>query len=374
MVSERKRPSEAANKSPKPTRRKQYHGIYARWVKSKRAWCWRPAVRVEGDLIWGRTYPTQKEAFEAFLRMKQEGQIVKGSPTSTMTLAEAGDEHITRLLGESGGSERTADGYRKRFAKWYEILREDALAAEVAVDDIRHLIRERRRLHDVHDNGVIQDLRVLHAVFATAAIPADRNPARKWSRQDPTGIRWPKAKDPARPFFTMEKLGALAHRIQESGTPAATFHSDLLVFLAITGIRAFEFERLRSGDLAFHPDGGIIFVRGKKGTGVREVEFIEDDAQLVRRMAERCEGKPILTASGLATVLKRWATRLKEPNLNARVLRRSYATHLEPLAGLRTVQDQLGHTQLTTTQKYLGRQRGLARDAAAQRHRQLHSE
>ena len=198
---------------------------------------------------------------------------------------------------------------------------------------------------------------------------------RRSTRDDPSGIDWPEEKTPNRPFFRVPELAEIERKIRESGMPAAEFHADLVIFLVISGLRSFEFGRLRAEDIEFDSQngGGVIHAKGKRG-GIRRIEVGTGDEDLVRRMQERCEDGPILTPSGLATVLKRWSNKLKDPRLSARALRRSFATDMSDGSDLRTIQAQMGHSTLATTEKYLGVLPERARAAADRRHHRLRGE
>ncbi len=356
---------------PKPKRRASYSNIYPRWMASADAWGWRPAIKHEGSLIWGPTVRTQKEAFEAAQQMRSELATIAELPDVSMTISEAFDETIQRLL-DGGGSPITAKGYRARFDIWEDFLDPEAPIAQFTADDVRALIRRRRERDGLHANGVRQDLRVLHRVLAVGGFPPDKNPARKRTKELPGGVDWPAEKQPDRPFFTMAQVADIERRVRKSATPSSTFHADLIVFLAVTGIRSFELERLRAHDVSFDDEqgGGTIKVHGKRG-GIRRVAFHAGDKPIVRRLLEHAGTGPIISPVGLSTILKRLARRLGIPGLNARALRRTFATDMSDGSDLRTIQSQLGHSQLSTTQKYLGERIELAHAAAERRHRRL---
>ena len=344
----------------RPKRRRGYSGIYPR--NTAEGWKWRPAIRVEGDLIWGPVFDTQAEAYEAMLRMR--GEAKKAPRTGgDRTLQEAFDGAVRALL-DKGGSEHTAAGYRHRIKRFCEILDPTAPVHQVTADDIRHLMRERRRLHKVSSNTLRWDLTLLRRVFKLVGLTGDRNPA--------SAVERPDEKEPARPFLTMARVGAIEAAIRASSGLESEFHADVLVFLACTGIRSFEFARLRAKDFTFERDSsGSVRVQGKRG-GIREIAFDPGIGEVAKRLRLRCEEKPICPPSTLATILKRWGKRLDVPELSARVLRRTFATDMaEHDQNLRLVQDQLGHKQLTTTQRYLGVRRDLLREAAVTRGQRL---
>ena len=73
--------------------------------------------------------------------------------------------------------------------------------------------------------------------------------------------------------------------------------------------------------------------------------------------------------SSLSKIMCRWTDRLglEGKPLTARVLRRAYATDMATDTPLRIVMDQLGHSNLSTTQKYLGVDEAAALAAAERR-------
>ena len=347
----------------KPKRKPGLRWIYARWRDTAEAWEWCPAPRVNGRLIWGRSYPTQEEAFEAAKEIRERHAVV--TKVQGMTLRQACERAI-RQLEADGGSEHTVKGYRARFGRWYEILEADAPIAALQPEDIEHLKLKRRTDHGVGNNTIRSDLVILQRVLDVAGLVGDANPVRK--------IQRPKVSDPHRPFFTMAEVAQVAAKIRASDMPARDEHADVIVFLAMTGARAFEIDRLRSGHLEELDNGGCcIVLHGNKGRRqeARRVFVAPGLAAIARRFLRGCASKPPITAEGIALICKRWAKRLGEPRLSGRVLRRTYATETALHVPLQYVQKLMGHTQLTTTQKYLGVDPRLAQAAAEQLHSAL---
>lgn len=347
------------SKERKPRRKPGFAHIYPRWSDAQQRWLWRPAIKVDGKLVWGRAFSTQDEAHEAAERMISEASVT--SSTGSITLRAAFQRTVSTLLA-NGGSEFTKKGYEAKFKRFGEILNPDAFASEVTVEHLEVFKIERRKRHKVSSNTIRGDLRILGRVFRLAGIPDDRNPAGL--------VEAPREEEPDRPFFTLRQVAAIADRIRASGQPEAGFHADLILLLALTGIRAHELERLRAADLVETDDGLVLTVHGKTKR-VRRVAIPGGFGDLARRALQRAADRPMLAASSISTVCTRWQKRLSEPLLTARNLRRSYATALAECAPLRTVQVQMGHTNLTTTQKYLGARDSVARAAAEQLGRNL---
>ena len=154
----------------------------------------------------------------------------------------------------------------------------------------------------------------------------------------------------------MEEAVGFAERILASERQNAELHHDLVMFITFTGARAFECERVRAADFTLLENGGTVRITQHKGTArrFREVAFGKRLIGVMARLKARTGRGPFMRAATVSVVLKRWQRRLKEPRLSARALRRTYATALNKVGDLRLVQHQMGHTNLTTTQKYLG--------------------
>lgn len=349
----------------KPRRKPGMQGIHPRWIASKKAWHWVPKLKIAGKTVSGRSYPTQEEAFAAFLRMRERGEVI--TERGDVTLEQAFAITIERLLA-NGGSDYTARGYRVKFRKWSEILNPSSSVHDITIDDVEWFKAERRRRHGVSNNTVRDNLVILGTVLQHGGVPDARNPARL--------ARRPKADEPERPFFTMPEVYAISERMRQSEQPSAGEHADLVLFLALTGIRSFEMERLRADDFVIEPDGGVVRVRQRKGKAncVREIVFASRWRDLMERIASRCVTDRLMHPSTLSTTLQRWQKRLAEPRLSGRALRRTFGTDWAEHAPLRTVQTQMGHTNLTTTQRYLGARTEVARDAAERSARRMMGE
>lgn len=332
--------------------------ITPRWRESSKAWEWCPARRIDGKVVWGKSCPTQEAAFEAAKAMESRRRLVAN--IGDLTLRQACERAVERMLSD-GGSDYTAKGYRARFKRWYEILAADAPVMAITADDVEHLKAKRRSEHGVGSNTIRTDLVVLQRVLDLAGLRGDNNAVR--------GVSRPKVSEPDRPFFTMENVRRLADRMRASKKPDAEWHAVVVTFLAITGARAYEIERLRASHVEPSDGGGCtVVLHGAKGkqAAARRVFIDKKLAPVASAFVAEAKDAPPLAPTTIATICKRWARELNEPRLSGRVLRRTYATEMARHVPLQYVQRFLGHTQLTTTQKYLGVDPQLAQDAAAQ--------
>ncbi len=178
--------------------------------------------------------------------------------------------------------------------------------------------------------------------------------------------------------LTQREAEALMDQTARPGRPAArddahrkeempTLNRDvaILELLYGTGMRVSELVALDLGDLDLRR--GEARIRAGKGNKERLV-YLGDPARdaLARYLAERplwSTGRDPdalffgkrgtrLSDRGVRRVLDRLAVRLGKP-LHPHMLRHSFATHmLERGADIRAIQELLGHSSLSTTQKY----------------------
>ncbi|MBX6423695.1 tyrosine recombinase XerC [Thermosulfurimonas sp. F29] len=133
------------------------------------------------------------------------------------------------------------------------------------------------------------------------------------------------------------------------------------------GLRAAEACGLRLGDLNL--EVRLLRVRGK-GRRERLVPLGRKSVAVLREYLSarksfldslqrendhlllNCRGEPLSTRS-LQRIVKRYASVLGLSGVHPHVLRHSFATHLlESGADLRSIQEMLGHSRLTTTERY----------------------
>jgi integrase len=347
-------------RSKPPRRQPGLRWIYPRWRESPDRWEWAPAVRVNGKLVWGASHAEQEDAFKAAKEIRSRHAV--SVAVGEITLRQATEKVVGAMLA-NGGSEVTAKGYRFRFGKWFEILDPEAPIIAIEPADVEHLKARRRELHGAGGCTVRTDLVLLQRAFDLAGLRGERNPVR--------GVARPKVIDPHRAYFTMAEVGALVVRIRAAGDDAA---ADLILFLALTGARAWEVGRLRREHVRDTPDGGcVVVLHGTKGKrqAAREVFVAAGSADVVRRLVRDAVHAPPIEPVKIAVVCRRWSRSLGEPRLSGRVLRRTYATANAMALPLHYVQGLMGHTQLTTTQKYLGVDPRLGQAAAVQLHSAL---
>ncbi len=203
-------------------------------------------------------------------------------------------------------------------------------------------------------------------------------------RNDPfVGWQLPRARKPLPKVLSVEEVMRLL-QAPDRGTPRGQRDYALLVLLYSSGLRASEIINVRTGDV----DLGEAVVRCLgKGCKERLVPIGRAAVQAVREYLR--QGRPELakgrgngalfvtrrgtrfTRAGLWKIVKHYGLRagLALRQLSPHVLRHSFATHLmEGGAGVRAIQEMLGHASLSTTQIYTHVSRGHAREVYDETH------
>ena len=138
----------------------------------------------------------------------------------------------------------------------------------------------------------------------------------------------------------------------------------ILELMYACGLRVSEAVELKIGDVEL--DAGILTCRGKGGKtrripiGSSAVEWLKSYLA-VRRRKENIEvqnlfvtslGRPI-TRQTVFKFIKEYAAKIGLENVSPHTLRHSFATHLiQNRADIRSVQQMLGHADISTTQVY----------------------
>ncbi len=267
-------------------------------------------------------------------------------------------QHLRALRLEKGLSERTIESYRCDLAQLDAHLKGRGRALETASgEDIREFLAS-------------GDWRPASRARKTAAIRSfyRRRLLAGLASSDPTkSLAGPRLDSNLPRTLSVEEVERLL--AQPKATPAGLRDRALLETLYGAGLRASEALSLRIQDLDL--DVGFVRVVGK-GDKERVVPLGRKAIQAIGAYAKR--GRPLLgrlgnlkgpelflnargrrmSRQGLHQIIKRYAHDAGLPDdVSAHTLRHSFATHLlEGGADLRSVQEMLGHADLSTTQIY----------------------
>lgn len=142
---------------------------------------------------------------------------------------------------------------------------------------------------------------------------------------------------------------------QETAMRSRDYVAALVEFLAMTGIRAGELERLEVRDVDLER-GTVLIREAKDRSNPRSLPLPSATIPAARILVEAAEGEHVFAGGmvGLSCMLKRWRKRLGLPWLNARMLRHAYGTALASGgASLAAVMQGLGHRSPRTAQHYI---------------------
>jgi len=141
-------------------------------------------------------------------------------------------------------------------------------------------------------------------------------------------------------------------------------HRAILYLFYATGIRISELTNLRIEDI--DSDRHELFVRKGKGNKDRVIDLPSCVLPILRKYYKQYKPKQYLfegmsktqlqySHSSIHKIIKRSKTKAKiRKKISAHTLRHSYATHhLENGTDLVYIKEQLGHKDLSTTEKYL---------------------
>jgi integrase/recombinase XerC len=166
--------------------------------------------------------------------------------------------------------------------------------------------------------------------------------------------------------MTAEQTNRLIDSVTEGKLERASLKRDVAIFEVLygCGLRVSELAGLNLDDLDVHQGWMLVRGKGKKERqvpmGRRAVaailKYIDEERQPAkdeRALFLNARGKRLTTRS-VSSIVKLYSTMLEgDSSLHPHSLRHAFATHLlSDGADLRSIQELLGHAQLSTTQKY----------------------
>jgi site-specific recombinase XerD len=255
------------------------------------------------------------------------------------------EREIDRFLSSAKFADTTRRSYRvdlEHFARWLESrrLRLEDLDVRALTEYAAELGRGRSRLAPASIARRLAALRsFLRAVLGPARVPdAALTPRRVRRLPDPPGA--------AEIEQTLDGL--------DGDGPLALRNRALVELVYSAGLRSAEAVVLDLGDVDFEQE--LVLVRGKGGKE-RVVPLGEEAAWWVARYLEHA--RPQLAAGAENALFLSVRGRRLDTSTLRRIsphphrLRHAFATHLlEGGADLRTIQELLGHSSLSTTQIY----------------------
>ena len=155
------------------------------------------------------------------------------------------------------------------------------------------------------------------------------------------------------------EIDLLRKALYSKVTHRGILERDLLILdtMAMTGLRRGEIVNLTVGDLYFNNGKSLLMVKNGKGAKDRCIPLNPAIAcRLQTYISDRKPSEKVfpITARSLSIKINTWAKKAGIPQIHTHSFRHKFATDLlQKGANIRAVQELLGHTSLSVTERYL---------------------
>lgn len=265
------------------------------------------------------------------------------------------------LAVERGLAQNTLDSYRRDLKKFLSFLRRGKCTDPAAVkrETITRYLHELKQANHAAStiSRNVASIRSFYSFLVREGL-LQENPAQE--------LETPRLEKKLPRVLTTKEVDRLLRQPQVNDHNGIRDKA-MLELLYASGIRVSELVALNVSD--FNPEVGFLRCRGK-GMKERIVPIGSVSINSVREYLHNCRIKLVkkneekalflnhhgrrLTRQGFWKILKKYAQRSKiSGEITPHTLRHSFATHLlENGADLRSVQEMLGHSDISTTQIY----------------------
>lgn len=290
----------------------------------------RARFKVKGKVVVGSWLDSEDRARDQLAEMRKSRDVIPGE---LLTLGRA-MQLVTQDLRDRNKRPATIVYHTERFDILRRHFPESTPMRRITADRIEGYVGKRTGGDDAVSVATVKgDLRALSACIHLAIRKGclASNPIK--------GARLPETDDPRQDWFTRDELGSVLARIRSWETRDSRLNpsmdADIIEFLALTGARKREAADLRVGDVSLRR-GAIEIVNGKRGSRTVRVKAGSALHAVTRRLLGGRErfaarrGDPLLAVAyaGLGSMLRRWADRLRCPDLHCHSLRHTYLTEV----------------------------------------------
>lgn len=275
---------------------------------------------------------------------------------------QAAEEYLEHIGLVRNASPNTVKGYRTDIAEFFQIAAEQGLHPMTSGRDL--VAAWFNAVHERHaPSSITRKLAAIRGMYRYFK-------ERGWVASNPfSGVRGPKLPQRLPDFLPVDMTFSLIDGIGNA-TPAEARDKAILELLYGGGLRVSELSGLDIRDVNMRTGEARVLGKGRKERivplGSKAIDavsrylavrsalpsekcgIVDAGALLINRFGTR------LTVRGIARVIDKAVKRVSlARGVHPHTLRHTFATHLlEGGADLRDIQELLGHSRLSTTQKY----------------------